>query len=156
MEHGRVITVCVGTARDEEWAGRMKRTAIDKRPVTGRVKVGELGLVGDEQADLKNHGGVEQAVYVYAREDLDLWAAALGRELRDGAFGENQLTSVSIPAGVVEVGQAAFAVNELTALSISATVTTIGPAAFADNLLTEVELPPSVTDIPLWRSRTTA
>lgn len=93
MEQARVIAVCAGTARDAEWAGRMKRTAIDKRPAEGRVQVGELGLVGDEQADLENHGGVEQAVYVYAREDLDFWAAQIGRELRDGAFGENLTTA---------------------------------------------------------------
>lgn len=87
-----MVAVCAGTARDAAWAGRMKRTAIDKRPVAGRVKVDALGLDGDEQADLENHGGVEQAVYVYAREDLDFWAAQLGRELRDGAFGENLTT----------------------------------------------------------------
>ena len=87
-----MIAVCTGAARDAAWAGRMKRTAIDKRPVEGRVKVGELGLVGDEQADLANHGGVEKAVYVYAREDLDHWAAQIGRDLRNGAFGENLTT----------------------------------------------------------------
>ncbi|HEV2452139.1 MAG TPA: MOSC domain-containing protein [Streptosporangiaceae bacterium] len=67
----------------------MKYTAIDKRPVTGQVRVGLLGLDGDEQADLDDHGGPEQAVYAYAREDLDWWEGQLGRELRDGVFGEN-------------------------------------------------------------------
>lgn len=93
MEQARVIAVSVGRARDAEWAGRLKRTAIDKRPVEGRVRVGELGLTGDEQYDRVHHGGVEQAVYVYAREDLDFWAGQIGRELRDGAFGENLTTA---------------------------------------------------------------
>lgn len=93
MVLGRVVGVSVGMARDAGWAGRMKRTAIDKRPVSERVKVGELGLVGDEQADLVNHGGPDKAVYVYAREDLDHWAGELGRPLRDGVFGENLTTS---------------------------------------------------------------
>jgi MOSC domain-containing protein YiiM len=70
----------------------MKRTAIDKRPAAGPVRVGRLGLDGDEQADTANHGGPEQAVYVYAREDLDWWAELLGRDLRDGFFGENITT----------------------------------------------------------------
>lgn len=87
-----VISVNVGRAIDAEWAGRLKRTAIDKRPAAGRVAVRTLGLAGDEQADLDHHGGVDKAVYAYAREDLDWWAGLLGRELRDGAFGENLTT----------------------------------------------------------------
>jgi MOSC domain-containing protein YiiM len=74
------------------WAGELKRTAIDKRPASGRVRVGRLGLDGDQQADTANHGGPEQAVYVYAREDLDWWAGQTGRDLRDGFFGENITT----------------------------------------------------------------
>lgn len=91
MGIARVISVNTGRAQDAPW-GRMKHTAIDKRPVTGQVHVGLLGLEGDEQADLNDHGGPEQAVYAYAREDLDWWAGQLGRELRDGAFGENVTT----------------------------------------------------------------
>jgi len=104
MEQARVIAVSVGPARDEEWAGRMKRTAIDKRQAEGRVKVGELGLTGDEQADLVNHGGPEQAVYVYAREDLDFWAGQIGRELRNGAFGEN-LTTTGLDVTGARIGE---------------------------------------------------
>ena len=40
-----------------------------------------------------NHGGPEQAIYVYAREDLDWWAGELGRDVRNGAFGENIVTA---------------------------------------------------------------
>ena len=104
MGLGRVVTVSVGVARDASWAGRMKRTAIDKRAVTERVKVGELGLVGDEQADLVNHGGYDKAVYVYAREDLDHWAAELGRPLRDGVFGEN-LTTRGVDVTGARIGE---------------------------------------------------
>lgn len=88
-----VRSVSVGTAVDADWAGKLKRTAIDKRPVTGRVPVRTLGLGGDEQADLANHGGPDQAVYAYAREELALWSERLGRPLRDGVFGENVTTT---------------------------------------------------------------
>lgn len=104
MADGRVIAVSVGVARDASWAGRMKRTAIDKRAVTGRVKVAELGLLGDEQADLVNHGGYDKAVYAYAREDLDHWAAELGRPLRDGVFGEN-LTTRGVDVTGARIGE---------------------------------------------------
>ncbi|MFC7307455.1 MOSC domain-containing protein [Streptomyces monticola] len=76
-------------------------TAIDKRPVEGPVRVvapgpkgeGGSGVVGDEIGDLRHHGGDAQAVYAFAREDLDAWEGELGRPLANGVFGENLTTS---------------------------------------------------------------
>ena len=51
------------------------------------------GLVGDTIGNQKLHGGDDQAVYVYAREDLDNWEAQLARPLSNGMFGENFTTS---------------------------------------------------------------
>lgn len=73
-------------------AGAVGITAIDKRPVEGRVKVRPLGLYADLQANRADHGGVDQAVYAYAQEDADHWAAELGREITPGLFGENLRT----------------------------------------------------------------
>lgn len=64
-------------------------TAIDKRPVEGRVPVGELGLAGDVQCDRRHHGGWDKAVYAYADEDAAWWSGELGREIPPGLFGEN-------------------------------------------------------------------
>lgn len=99
-----VVAVNVGPARDEEWAGKLRRTAIDKRPVEGPVRIEPDGVVGDEIADLVHHGGLEQAVYVYAREDLDHWAAELGGTIDDGMFGEN-LTTTGIDVNAALVGE---------------------------------------------------
>jgi MOSC domain-containing protein YiiM len=51
------------------------------------------GLVGDTIGNQKLHGGDDQAVYAYAREDLDAWEIQLHRELTNGMFGENLTTS---------------------------------------------------------------
>ena len=67
-------------------------TAIDKRPQTGRVPVGELGLRGDSVCDTKSHGGPDQALYAYAAEDAAWWAGQLEREIPPGLFGENLVT----------------------------------------------------------------
>jgi MOSC domain-containing protein YiiM len=99
-----VVSVNAGLARDEEWAGRVRRTAIDKRPVTGAVTVGELGLDGDEVADTKHHGGLYQAVYAFAGEDLDHWAEQLGRPIAPGMFGEN-LTTAGIDVNEAVLGE---------------------------------------------------
>ncbi len=72
--------------------GFYHRTAIDKRPAPGPVQVGPLGLDGDQQID-KNHGGRDRAVYVYADEDAQWWAARLDREIPPGLFGENLRTT---------------------------------------------------------------
>jgi MOSC domain-containing protein YiiM len=88
-------------------------TAIDKRPVDGPVEVRApgskraglgSGLVGDAICDRRYHGGDDQAVYAYAREDLDAWAAALGRPLASGCFGEN-LTTAELDVTSARIGE---------------------------------------------------
>ncbi|KSW28210.1 MOSC domain-containing protein [Cellulomonas sp. B6] len=83
-----ILAVCVVHALRPD-SGPVGVTAIDKRPVDGPVKVGPLGLYADVQADRKHHGGEAQAVYAYGQDDSDHWAAALGRDLPAGWFGEN-------------------------------------------------------------------
>ncbi len=100
---GRVLSVNVGRAAAVPW-GRLRHSAIDKRPVQAPVWIGRLGLQGDEQADRRHHGGAEQAVYAYAREDLDAWQRRLGRRLPAGSFGEN-LTTAGIDVGGARIGE---------------------------------------------------
>jgi MOSC domain-containing protein YiiM len=91
---GRIEAVCVSGPRPIRIprAGDTQ-SAIDKRPVPGRVAVGPLGLDGDVQVNKKWHGGEGQALYAYAQEDADWWAAELGRDLPAGRFGENLRTT---------------------------------------------------------------
>jgi MOSC domain-containing protein YiiM len=90
----RLLAVCVSGADLLPLPGRRPdRSGIDKKPVPGRVAVGGLGLDGDVQVNRKYHGGEGQAVYAYAQEDADHWAAELGRDLPPGRFGENLRTS---------------------------------------------------------------
>lgn len=104
MSGARVISLNCGSEADLLIGGRPGRSAIDKRPVAGRVAIGPFGLAGDENADKAHHGGAEQAVYVYAREDLDWWTERLGRELPDGIFGEN-VTTAGIDVSAAPIGQ---------------------------------------------------
>jgi len=84
----RLLAVCaVRQLRPD--AGTVGVTAIDKAPVSGPVRVGPYGVYADVQADRKNHGGLDQAVYAYAQHDADHWADELGREIPPGFFGEN-------------------------------------------------------------------
>ncbi|MFI6766533.1 MOSC domain-containing protein [Streptomyces sp. NPDC050355] len=97
----KLLTVNVGRPMPSEHTEAEGGTGIDKRPVAGPVAVGApgpagvggSGVAGDTVVDLRHHGGDDQAVYAYAREDLDLWQRELGRELPNGSFGENLTTS---------------------------------------------------------------
>ncbi|MBA8815842.1 MOSC domain-containing protein YiiM [Microbacterium halimionae] len=64
-------------------------TAIDKRPISGEIKIGPYGVYGDVQANRKHHGGLDKAVYAYSQDDADFWSAELDREIVPGLFGEN-------------------------------------------------------------------
>lgn len=99
----QVISVNVGMPREAAWAG-IGRTSIDKLPVHGVVPLDRLGLEGDQCSDTVHHGGIDQAVYAFAREDLDWWEGELGQEIRDGQFGEN-LTTRGIDVNESEVGE---------------------------------------------------
>ncbi|UZN02538.1 MOSC domain-containing protein [Cellulomonas sp. S1-8] len=83
-----ILAVCVVHALRPD-PGVVGVTAIDKRPVTGPVRVGPYGFRADVQADRRYHGGADQAVYAYGQDDADHWARELGRDLPPGWFGEN-------------------------------------------------------------------
>src|SRR3989442_15895342 len=96
----KLLTVNLGRATPSPPPSADGGTGIDKRPADGPVAVsapgpkgtGGSGLAGDAVVDLRHHGGDDQAVYAYAREDLDDWQRELDPELPNGAFGENPTT----------------------------------------------------------------
>ncbi len=89
----KIVSVCVGAAKEKSWRGEAVRTAIWKSPVDSAV-IGPLGLSGDEQADRAVHGGPDKAVYAYSAEHYPWWKKNLpGVELSYGVFGENLTVS---------------------------------------------------------------
>ena len=101
----KLLSVNVGLPRETEWNGRTVRTSIFKSPVPGWIKVSTLNLDGDQQSDLKVHGGVDKAVYVYPSEHYAFWRDALPHvELAWGAFGENFTTEGALDDEAVHIG----------------------------------------------------
>jgi MOSC domain-containing protein YiiM len=100
---GRLAAVNLGVVTEAEWAGDASgRSGIDKRPVDGPVLLGIEGLAGDFIAERAHHGGPDKAVYAYAEEDAEWWAAELGRGIRPGGFGENLTTyAVDVTGAVI-------------------------------------------------------
>jgi len=106
----RLISVNVSLAREIVHEGRRIRTGIFKTPVAGRVTVRRLGLEGDQQADLRVHGGPFMAVYAYDIESYRWWEEQLVDSFPPGHFGEN-LTVEGMTDDLVHVGDV-FAIGD--------------------------------------------
>lgn len=82
-------------------------SGIDKHPVIGHAIVRKEGILGDEQGDRKNHGGLEKAIHHYPFDHYTLWRQELpalsARFQASGAFGENICTT-GITEAEVRVG----------------------------------------------------
>ena len=93
----KIISVQLGTARRVKIGERSILTAFNKQPTADNALVMPLGLLGDEQADLSIHGGLEKAVYAYPSEHYAFWQNArkeagvspMDDSLPYGSLGEN-------------------------------------------------------------------
>lgn len=99
----------VNVGSSKPYVGKSGRSGIDKMPAAGPVAVavpgwGASGMSGDTIVDKPNHGGPDQAVYAYAREDLEHWERTLGHPIRAGFFGEN-LTTAGLDVTGAVVGE---------------------------------------------------
>lgn len=80
---------------DREWT-----TGFFKEAVAGVRQVTALGIEGDGQADIVNHGGPDKAINVYPSGHYAMWVEELGLTLPSGAFGENFTTTGMTEDGV--------------------------------------------------------
>ena len=120
-EPARVVRLATGSVEavpdpahpDQTWS-----TAFRKIARNGPVWLGYQGFQGDEQADRKNHGGVDKAVCVYAATHYPGWREELGlADLSFGAFGENLtvegLDEANVCVGdILDVGGARIQVSQ--------------------------------------------
>src|SRR6516165_10285264 len=114
----KLLSVNVGMPREVDWHGKVVRTSIFKSPVLGPVRVATLNLEGDKQSDLRVHGGVHKAVYVYPSEHYQFWRNEIpDLDLPWGVFGENFTTEGLLEEAVnigdrFRVGSAEFVVTQ--------------------------------------------
>ena len=85
----KLISINIGKQETLETPNGSVQTGIIKKPVSTKVTVTELGIVGDAIVDTSVHGGLDQALYLYSQEDYDWWSVRLGKTLLPGIFGEN-------------------------------------------------------------------
>jgi MOSC domain-containing protein YiiM len=85
----QVLSVQVGKVESFLFNDKEMTTAIHKESGVLPIFLGFQNFKGDEQADIKNHGGADKAVCVYSYEHYAHWEQVLACNLPYGAFGEN-------------------------------------------------------------------
>jgi MOSC domain-containing protein YiiM len=99
----RIASVNVGKETPIQYAKESGKTGIYKQPAAAPVEITPLGLKDDAICDVDNHGGPDQAVYIYGLPDYAWWSEALGREILPGTFGEN-LTIAGLESARFSIG----------------------------------------------------
>ena len=101
----KVLSVNItATILEGEWIGSQAQTGIDKRPIFGAVRFENEQVFGDVIGDKSAHGGYDQAVYAYAREDADWWEQEIALTIDNGRFGEN-LTTQGVDVSEAVIGE---------------------------------------------------
>lgn len=108
----------IGEKEAENPMEREWRSGIFKEPVQGPIWLGKTKLTGDGQADLKNHGGLEKAIFAYPVEHYSYWEKELGtHRLVPGGMGENFLMEHRTEEGIAigdtfQIGEAVVQVSQ--------------------------------------------
>jgi MOSC domain-containing protein YiiM len=85
----QVLSINIGRAQPLDPHNPSRTSGIFKTPAVGPVHITVNGVTGDVIVNTQNHGGVDQAIYVYGRPDYDAFERELGYALQNGIFGEN-------------------------------------------------------------------
>ena len=99
----KLLSINIGKERQQQRNDYVEITGIYKMPVDGPVEIKSLGIEGDAICDKKNHGGPDQALYIYGGADYAWWEQELGQKLAPGTFGDN-LTISELESAAFNVG----------------------------------------------------
>ena len=99
----QLLSVNVGQVQPIRHGKPSGKAGIFKLPQTEPVNITPLGLEGDAIVDTENHGGLDQAVYIFTLPDYEWWSNHIGRPLPPGIFGEN-LTISDLASATLCIG----------------------------------------------------
>ena len=86
----KILSINISEPKKIIFNGKELITSIYKKPIDGLVNVGDVGIDGDLQADLKVHGGYDKAIYAYSFQHYKFWSERLNQDFNDfGLVGEN-------------------------------------------------------------------
>lgn len=117
MSSIEIVSINTGKPQPLKYQKKEIASGIFKQPVIEPIYLSRLNFDGDEQADLKHHGGKDKAVCVYPYEHYSFWENELHTRLEFGAFGENLTTRGLLESEVCigdifELGEAVVQVSQ--------------------------------------------
>ena len=90
----KVVSINIGKPKEMNWKGKRTISGIYKSPTEKKVFVSSTNIEGDGQGNLKIHGGIDKAIYVYPFEHYEYWKTIFPDiDFSKGMFGENLTTS---------------------------------------------------------------
>lgn len=99
----QLLSVNIGHKRTQQNGTKQEITGIYKIPTLEPVQIKSLGIPEDFIGSPKDHGGPDQAIYIYGKPDYDWWSHELGSELGPGTFGDN-LTLSDLESSQFNIG----------------------------------------------------
>jgi MOSC domain-containing protein YiiM len=99
----QLLSVNIGQKRTQQKGEELETTGIYKNPTNEPVRISSLGIKEDFIGSPKDHGGPDQAIYVYGKPDYEWWSMNLGKELGPGTFGDN-LTISEVESALFRIG----------------------------------------------------
>ena len=99
----QLLSVNIGQKRTQQNGNKQETTGIYKIPTPGQVQITALGIQDDFIGSPKDHGGPDQAVYIYGQPDYERWSKELGKEPGPGTFGDN-LTISKLESAQFRIG----------------------------------------------------
>ena len=83
-----IVSLNVGKITNLKAGKRVVESAFGKSPIASGILT-ETGFEGDQQADLKHHGGKDKAICVYSLHHFPVFEKLLGHKMQVPSFGEN-------------------------------------------------------------------
>lgn len=120
-----------------------KLTSVDFSNATNLTQIGDYSFNSITVNDLGNTGAFSHNLI----QSINFGSISNLRTIGNNAFLDNQITSIVLPNGVIELDTNAFAFNTLNSYTLPNTLTSIGTAVFGNNLITSLTLPSSLTTI---------
>jgi len=107
----------------------------------------EKGVVRGFNGSLNAEQKAQYRNLVIPKEAWGEPVTAIGDGAFNGSYANVKLISVTIPEGVISIGDNAFSYNQLISVSLPNSIISIGNNAFSHNLLNNVSFPNSITSI---------
>lgn len=100
----KVISTNIAQPQFISWRGKQVKTGIFKKPINTPLHLKKEGVVNDEVSDLRVHGGINKACYLYGHNHYDHFKNLYpDLEWKYGMFGEN-ITLEHLDESTINIG----------------------------------------------------